>query len=302
MGKPLTFILGILLLLTACGGPATPTATSEPAAGATRLAEIDQMVQVYIPTGEFVMGFSYGSIDESPAHVVMLAGYWLDQTEVTNAQFAQFVAATDHTTTAEQQDKSMITMRGQWGVQAGADWQHPTGPDSDIVGLDDHPVVHVSWDDASAYCTWAGRRLPTEAEWEKAARGTDERRFPWGDQPVTGELLNLADATLNSHYSNVSVNDGWEHTSPVGAYPAGVSPFGIFDLSGNVWEWVQDWYAIDAYRQSPAENPTGPASGEKHVIRGGSWNEISTELRTASRHFLNNPAYIDLGFRCASSD
>jgi formylglycine-generating enzyme required for sulfatase activity len=216
--------------------------------------------------------------------------------------FALFVEATGYLTTAEIKGLSQIAMRGQWGFQVGADWRHPTGLDSSIEGLGDHPVVHVSWEDAVAYCEWAGRRLPTEAEWEKAARGADERRFPWGNETVSGDLLNMADVTLNSHYSDFSVDDNWEHTSPVGFFKMGVSPYGTFDMAGNVWEWVSDWYAVTYYAESPAENPAGPESGDYHVIRGGSWNERSNLTRTTARHYLINPAYIDLGIRCASSD
>ena len=132
--------------------------------------------------------------DEKPQHKVTLDAFWIDRTEVTNAMFAKFVAATSYKTDGEKAGKGFVLnlTSGQWEEMAGADWQHPRGPGSDLAGLDQHPVVQVSWNDATAYCAWAGRRLPTEAEWEKAARGTDGRKFPWGNQNVAGDLLNFS--------------------------------------------------------------------------------------------------------------
>jgi formylglycine-generating enzyme required for sulfatase activity len=246
------------------------------------------------------MGFALGPTDESPVHLVELKGFWIDQTEITNAQFAQFVAQTGHVTTAEQLGGSQVTRPGTWAYTPGADWQHPHGPADSIDGKEDYPVVQVSWEDAGAYCAWAGRRLPTEAEWEYAARGLTIRRFPWGDDRVADGLLNMADVTNNGHIADLTVNDGYQFSAPVGSFPAGASPFGVLDMAGNVWEWVSDFYQIDYYKMSPAKDPRGPAAGDHHVIRGGSWNEISAELRTANRHVLQDHAYNDLGFRCLS--
>jgi serine/threonine-protein kinase len=163
-------------------------------------------------------------------------------------------------------------------------------------------VVFVSWYAGQTYCKWAGGRLPTEAEWEKAARGTEGNVYPWGDQPVTGSLANFADSNTNEHWSNVGEDDGYSQTAPVGSYPDGASPYGILDMSGNVWEWVADWYARDYYQNSPLENPTGPQDGEYRVLRGGSWYNDNSFLRAAFRSD-NYPdvTIISYGFRCTRS-
>lgn len=190
------------------------------------------MVLVYVPSGEFWMGSgeadSDASSDEKPRHQVYLDAYWIDQTEVTNAMFAKFAEETDHQTDAEKDGWAYVWTGKFWEKVNGADWQHPRGPDSNLNGLEAHPVVQVSWSDADAYCRWAERELPTEAEWEKAARGTDGRKYPWGDSAPTSSLLNF----------NNNVGD----TTAVGSYPDGASPYDALDMAGNVWEWVADWY------------------------------------------------------------
>lgn len=290
--KVIRFTLMLAVLLAACASP--------PEAGAVRIAEVDGMRQVYVPAGTFEMGFALGPTDEAPVHAITLDAFWIDQTEVTNAQFAAFVADTGHITSAETNGGAQVTSPGFWSYVNGADWRHPLGPTDSIAGLDNYPVVQVSWADAATYCAWAGRRLPTEAEWEYAARGLVIRRFPWGDDKVSGELLNMADATNGGHIADLTVDDGYAFAAPVGSFPAGASPFGVLDMAGNVWEWVYDLYQTDYYRVSPEANPQGPETGEHHVLRGGSWNEVSAELRTSSRHFLDDPAYNDVGFRCVS--
>ena len=158
----------------------------------------------------------------------------------------------------------------------------------------------MSWNDAVAYCNWAGRRLPTEAEWEKAAKGTDGRMFPWGNAPVAGDLLNLADASLKYHWSDESINDGYTYTAPVGSFPRGVSPYGALDMAGNIWEWTADWYRADYYTNSPYANPQGPDSGDnKRVQRGGGWNSLGRQSRTTFRQW-NYPddTWGNDGFRC----
>ncbi len=183
---------------------------------------------VFVPAGEFSMG-SEESADERPVHRVFLTEYWIDQFPVTNAQFAQFVQAT--------------------GYQAQGEWLSAFQP-----GKERHPVVNVTWDDACAYAKWCGKHLPTEAQWEKAARGTDGRRYPWGN-------------TWDGNKCNVSGRG----TTPVGTYPEGASPYGCQDMASNVLEWVADWYDPNYYGIGPRENPPGPAVGDRRVARGGSW-------------------------------
>ncbi|MGE5775257.1 MAG: formylglycine-generating enzyme family protein [Chloroflexota bacterium] len=307
-----------LIVLTACTSAPTPMALSGPID--TRISERDNMVQVYIPAGRFLMGSTRADIDtvmeacsycllewfdhEMPQHKVYLDAFWIDQTEVTNAMFAQFVAETGYQTDAERIgagiDFRLSTY--DWAMTKGANWRHPHGPTSNIDDMENHPVVQMSGNDAEAYCTWAGRRLPTEAEWEKAARGTDGRSYPWGNEPPAGNLLNFADRNLNANESDNSIDDGYVFTAPVGSYPDGASPYGVFDMAGNVWERVIDWYSDTYYANSPARNPAGPASSEYHIIRGGSWSRMARYVRTASRYRyrqLNRSS--GLGFRCAST-
>lgn len=250
--------------------------------------------QILIPAGEFQMGDNNGNQDEQPTHTVYLDAYSLDQTEVTNAQFAQFVAATGHQTTAEQNGYGWI-YTGNWQEVPDANWRFPQGPNNG-QGIDNHPVVQISWYDADAYCSWAGHRLPTEAEWEKAARGAEPRAYPWGNS-FDGRRLNFCDANCTTE---MSVDDGYAGTAPVGSYPDGASPYGVLDMAGNVFEWVADWYAPDYYANSPARNPTGPAEGQFKVLRGGAWRFSPANSLTTAREVSNPTGYNDnIGFRCA---
>ncbi|HZU87085.1 MAG TPA: formylglycine-generating enzyme family protein [Anaerolineaceae bacterium] len=272
----------------------------QPGAVESRLA--DGMVMAYVPEGEFSMGSSSGGANEQPLHTVYLDAFWIDSTEVTNAMFTLFIEATGYQTDAEGQGGAWIYDGAGWSETPGADWQHPRGPGSDLTGLEDHPVVNVSWNDAAAYCAWAGVRLPTEGEWEKAARGLDDRTYPWGDQSPAGDLLNFADINLNVDWASASVDDGYQFTAPVGSYPAGASPYGALDMAGNVWEWVNDWYSPTYYAVSPASNPAGPATGTSRVLRGGSWNHDGANLHSSLRLWNDPAAAIDnFGFRCAQS-
>ncbi len=259
---------------------------------------------VWIPGGQFWMGNDDPTTpDAQPVHFVEVDPFWMDRTEVTNAQFAKFVEDTGYVTVAERAPKPEdypgappeLLVPGSlvftppnhavplenhlswWRYVPGADWRHPEGPESDIKERDDHPVVHVCWDDAVAYAKWAGKRLPTEAEWEFAARGgLDRRRYVWGDE------LNPDGKWMSNNWQGNFPNqnlheDGYDRTAPVGSYaPNG---YGLFDMSGNVWEWCADWYRPDYYAQSPEKNPQGPDSSydpmepgmPKRVQRGGSF-------------------------------
>jgi serine/threonine-protein kinase len=234
--------------------------------------------------------------------VVNVKPYWIDKTEVTNAMFALFVEATGYQTNAEKRGKAWAFNGTSWSDISGADWQHPQGPATNLTGLENHPVVNVSWYDAKAYCEWAGACLPSEAEWEKAARGTDGPACPWGEEAPTGNLLNFGDVNLYPDSDDQNLNDGYKFTSPVGSYPAGASPYGIFDMAGNVWEWVEYWYQELYYSIAPVTNPTGPSSGEGRVFRGGSWNHDSVDIRSSIRMWSEPFEAIDnVGFRCAIS-
>ncbi len=278
-----------------------PANTEVPGPGSTRKSEIDGMTLVFVPEGDFAMGSDSSQYaNERPVHTVFLDSYWVDRTEVTNSMFEVFIARTGYQTDAEKKGSSngYDIVTGKSVLTPGADWKHPQGPDSSLSELAEHPVVHVSWNDARAYCEWAGRRLLTEAEWEKAARGTDGRTFPWGDA-FDGTRLNSADVNLGAGRGDRGFDDGFQLTAPVGSYPLGASPYGALDMAGNVWEWVNDWVDEAYYRSSPSANPGGPASGEYRVVRGGSWHDPEDGNRAAYRGWAaSGDTDITLGFRC----
>lgn len=227
--------------------------------------EPDGKEMVHIPMGEFLYG--------EDRQKICLSEFWVDKTPVTNAEFARFVQATGYETIAEQTGIGCANTTGQWEDTPGADWRHPGGPRTDIQDAADHPVVQVSWEDALAYAKWAGKRLPTEEEWEKAARGTDGREYPWGNQEPTQELCNF--------------NKQEGRTTPVGNYsPQGDSPYGCVDMSGNVWEWMA------------SESEEG--KGGK-VLRGGGWSHPAENVRLVLRS-VHQPddRYDTDGFRCVS--
>jgi formylglycine-generating enzyme len=287
---------------TARAQEATPT--PEPAPGATRVRETDGAVMVYVPAGEFLMGSPEGAgwSDEHPQHNVTLDAFWIDRTEVTNHQFELFTQATGYRTEAEAEGESGVWAREIRDFRAvnGADWRHPAGPDTSIEGRTDVPVVQISWNDAQAYCAWAGARLPTEAEWQKAACGSDGQRYPWGND------------TPGCRYS-VMADEGGEGCgvggpSPVGSKPEGASPYGALDMAGNVREAVADWYSAGYYAESPAVNPQGPDGPAIYrVTRGGSWvsepgQGMTDHMRCAQRGQAGPSDRADvLGFRCAVS-
>jgi serine/threonine-protein kinase len=241
----------------------TPLPTATPGIGSTSISPKDGMLLLYVPSGGFTMGSKEGSGNEFPDHTVFLDAFWIDRTEVTDGMYALCVAE-------------------------GA-CQPPVN--SNYYGIpefDNNPVTNVDWNMAQAYCGWAGRRLPTEAEWEKAARGTDGRYYPWGNEAPNADLLNYG--------LNVGV------TTAVGSYPAGASPYGALDMAGNVWEWVADWYQVDYYTLGNTSNPQGPHDGRHRVIRGGAWGIFEAGVSTSARvRYLPESSSYDVGFRCAVS-
>ena len=245
------------------------------------------------------MGSEDGNNDERPIHEVTLDAFWLDRTVVTNARFADFVEGVGYETTAEAQGWGYLFDGGNWDVVNGANWRQPQGPGSDINGLDEHPVVLVNRADAAAFCAWAGGRLPTEAEWEYAARGPENRLWAWGNE-FLADRVNYCDHDCSASWADLDVDDGYTFTAPVDSFPAGASWVGALNMTGNVWEWVADWYAADYYGRSPADNPPGPESGERGIVRGGSWVFESRRARATDRNHTD-PTYAinDFGIRCA---
>ncbi len=302
---------------------------------------------VLIPAGEFTMGGigNYARPDEFPRHRVKLDGFWISQTPITNDQFSRFIEATGYVTTAEvppkladimaqlppgtpepsieklvaaslifKPSKHPVSLSNHfiwWEWKTGADWRHPAGPDSSIDGLGDHPVVHVSWFDAQAYCEWAGGRLPTEAEWECAARGgLEDQPYVWGT-----EVVDQGEQKLNIWQGTFPVTnteeDGFYHTSPVRQFkPNG---YGLYDMAGNVWEWVGDWYRPDTYQRRAQDkavvNPQGPAGSydpqeplaPKRINRGGSFlcnDDYCSGYRPSARMKTTpDSSLLHLGFR-----
>lgn len=275
-----------------------------------------------IPGGEFIMGndrdYGFPADGEGPLHTVRLAPFWMDTTTVTNEQFNAFVNATGYQTEAERfgwsfifyghlserQAKSAVlaTVQGSpwWCRLDGATWRHPEGPGSNIKKRWTHPVVQVSWNDAQAYCRWAGKRLATEAEWEFAARGglPHRNRYPWGDElePEGRHRMNVWQGVFPR--SNTEA-DGYYGPAPAKSFKA--NGYGLYNMTGNVWEWCWDWFSADYYAASPMENPTGPATGERRVMRGGSYlchasycNRYRVDARSAN---TPDSTTTNLGFR-----
>ncbi len=333
--KPVPFLfIAFLVILSGCGPESVPTAatsvTLTPPTETPRPTHVletfdtqtrirDEMVMVYVPAGQLEMGSSDAQLGEAmhacievygegedcqqnvcaqarPVHTVALDAFWIDQTEVTNAMFTAFLN--------EQGNQ----------VEEGVSWLEPGAGHRGIVyghieendgvfrpqsGYEDYPVIEVSWYGAAAYCSWAGGRLPTEAEWEYAARGPQARVYPWGNT-FDGERANYCDASCSYDWRDNGFDDGFAQWAPVGSYPGGASWCGALDMAGNVWEWVSDWWSDDYYRHSPTNNPQGPDSGTLRISRGGSWFDESWRVSASCRKGLTPSSHRIhwVGFRC----
>jgi sulfatase modifying factor 1 len=274
---------------------------------------------VRLEGGEFLMGtndpIGFTADGEGPVRAVTLKPFWIDDYAVDNARFAAFVEATGHVTDAERYGWSFVfggllpddfePTRGAaqapwWRQVFGANWRQPEGPHSSIVGRMNHPVVHVSWSDAASYCAWLGTRLPTEAEWEYAARGgLEQKRYAWGDEltPDGEWRCNIWQGTFPSHNT---LEDGYLGTAPVASFPP--NGFGLYNVSGNVWEWCSDWFNTTFHLHGLREDPTGSPSGQAKGIRGGSYlchDSYCNRYRVAARS-SNTPdsSTGNMGFRC----
>jgi formylglycine-generating enzyme required for sulfatase activity len=275
---------------------------------------------VRLAGGAFLMGTEdvdgYPVDGEGPVHRVTVSPFWIDRYAVTNARFGEFVAASGHVTAAERFGWSFVfsgllpddfpDTRGVadapwWRQVFGADWAHPEGSHSDLDGRSDHPVLHVSWDDARAYCAWTGSRLPTEAEWEHAARGgLEQARYPWGPdlEPGGEHRMNVWQGEFPARNTRA---DGWYGTAPVDTFPP--NGYGLHNPTGNTWEWCADWFDPGYYASSPEHDPPGPPTGTHRIMRGGSYlchDSYCNRYRVAARS-ANTPdsSTGNLGFRCA---
>lgn len=304
-------------------------------------ARADQKGMVLIPAGEFRMGNEDSFADESPRHTVRINSFYLDAHEVTNAQFAEFVEATGYVTQAERDGHCWAYFNGEtdWQLASDTDWRHPQGPASSINDKMNHPVVCVTWEDASAYARWAGKRLPTEAEWEYAARasdpghytaqtapgGHDHSRMSGGSHVAAASDRSPSSRSHSSgtqHHASAShtnlttveaniwqghwpehnaLSDGFYYTAPAGSFAG--NEWGVYDMIGNVWEWTADWYGPSYYAVSPISDPQGPTAGQNRVARGGSWFCSPNYCGAYSTHYRGasppDHAFNNVGFRCA---
>lgn len=245
-----------------------------------RLAQALDSNMVHVPVGQFAMGSDQGDVDERPQRVVYLDGFEIDKCEVTNVQYSRFLEAV-----GREGPRRWPGRYVHLSFHHPPDWLGSRYPPGEAM----YPATGVRWEEAAQYCAWVGERLPTEAEWEKAARGTDGRSYPWG-------------ALWDPSRAN-SVDQGLRYTRPVGSYTSGASPYGALDMAGNVWEWVWDLYDRRYYGYAPDRNPMGPASGTgERILRGGAWDSSPDQARTSYRnatHFFG-PNF-RVGFRCARS-
>jgi formylglycine-generating enzyme required for sulfatase activity len=292
-------------------------AVREPDTGRTRIRSIDGMTAVYVPAGQFEMGLSDNQVDQllqvcreagadcdrqefrfvQPVHMVTLDAFWIDQTEVTNEMYAAFLNELGNQ--AEEGVSWLEPGTGHGGIVYGY-IEETDGVFQPEVGYEDHPVIEVSWYGAAAYCAWVGARLPTEAEWEYAARGPQSNVYPWGDT-FDGTRTNYCDMRCTYDWRDRDCDDGHIEWASVGSYPEGESWCGVLDMSGNVWEWVNDWWSEGYYVRSPIQDPQGPDSGTLHIAKGGSWFDNAWQVNAACRKGLTPSSYRMhwVGFRCA---
>ena len=285
-------LFALSTLFAACGPTAVPaqTVASPPKCttiGQTWVSRVDDVTLVCVPAGRFLMGAgeddSLAKDSEKPQHEVDLDAYWMDRTEVTNINFGKCLAAG-------------ACHPKQYETSAASYVPYSVHPDAQ-----NFPALIYESEPAVEYCQWAGRRLPTEAEWEKAARGADGRLYPWGNDPLGCNRANYYACALSTSTAPRCGNSEHCATNEVNSHPTGASPYGALNMAGNVWEWVADWYQADYYSHSPADNPRGPASGHFRVIRGGGATSISQDLRVTRRASGEPQHYMDgqMGFRCA---
>ncbi len=288
--------------------------------GRRRVARGSTEGMVRLDGGAFLMGTDdpdgFPADGEGPVRRVTVGAFYIDARAVTNRRFGEFVDATGHVTVAERLGSSFVFHNqlpegsegtgvaiaglSWWRDVPGADWRHPRGPASSLDGHDNDPVVHVAWSDARAFARWAGKRLPTEAEWEYAARGgLEQKRYAWGDELTPGgrHLCNIWQGEFPDHDT---AEDGWAGLCPVDAFPP--NAFGLYGMTGNTWEWCLDWWSATYHMHATREDPVGPPSGERKVIRGGSFlchDSYCNRYRVGART-SNTPesTMINCGFRC----
>jgi formylglycine-generating enzyme required for sulfatase activity len=258
----------------------------------TQVRSQDGMGMVYVPAGQFEMGAN----GTEPLHTVSLGAFWIDQTEMTNARFARFL--NEHGNQAVDGVSYWEPGAGHRGIVYGH-LKEQDGIFYPQTGYENHPVIEVSWYGAAAYCDWIGGRLPTEAEWEYAARGPKEWLYPWGNT-FNGERVNYCDASCTQDWRDTTFDDGYAQWGPVGSYPHGKSWCGALDMSGNVWEWVSDRWSDDDYQRSASDIPQDPDTGTLRIARGGSWFEESGRVSGSERKGLtpSSSRMHWVGFRC----
>lgn len=287
----------------------------------TRSTKNPEEDMIYIPGGNFLMGTNlkegFPADGEGPIRNITVDPFYIDPYTVTNADFKRFIDDTGYKTEAEQfgwsfvfykmldeevaRTKQRVQNTPWWVVVEGAVWNHPTGPESTMDDIMDHPVIHVSWNDANAYCKWAGKRLPTEAEWEFAARGgLKQKIYPWGDK-LTPDGVHHCNIWQGDFPKENTMEDGYLGTAPVTSFSE--NGYGLYNVSGNVWEWCSDWFATNIHKRGGKNNPKGPDEGTNRVMRGGSYlchYSYCNRYRVAART-SNTPdsSTGNIGFRCA---